>query len=197
MISFIVGNGPSRSAINVEALMDKGTVWGCNALYRDFTPHHLVVADRAMQREVRDSGYLEANSTFFVDSEIHNIPTHENLKLIPARLTTPKNSGVAALWAALKYTDDEFFFLVGFDFGEKQDNLYKGTQNYETVGITPDPVIKFLCHTTVFKRDKTFYRVMGPESQVRKEVGLNPPFLHNITTEEFVGHFGEKIWAKS
>lgn len=55
--AFIIGNGPSRKCIDLESLRDKGTIFGCNALYRDFIPDYLVTLADDITEEVIDSGY--------------------------------------------------------------------------------------------------------------------------------------------
>ena len=42
---FVLGNGESRKNINLDDLKTKGVVYGCNALYRDFTPDALICVD--------------------------------------------------------------------------------------------------------------------------------------------------------
>ena len=44
-IAFVIGNGQSRSHFNLNTLRGKGTIYGCNALYRDFMPDVLVATD--------------------------------------------------------------------------------------------------------------------------------------------------------
>jgi len=44
-IAFVLGNGMSRRAIDCEKLLKVGTVYGCNAQYREFDPHYIVAVD--------------------------------------------------------------------------------------------------------------------------------------------------------
>lgn len=62
---FILGNGQSRKNIHLEGLKHLGKVYGCNALYRDFTPDALVCVDGGMQHEVYTSGYALKNKCYF------------------------------------------------------------------------------------------------------------------------------------
>ena len=39
---FCIGNGTSRQNFSLESLRDKGKIYGCNALYRDFKPDVLI-----------------------------------------------------------------------------------------------------------------------------------------------------------
>jgi hypothetical protein len=58
-IVFLVGNGKSRKDFNLEQLRGIGTIIGCNALYREFTPDLLIVIDAKMMREVKAAKYSE------------------------------------------------------------------------------------------------------------------------------------------
>ena len=51
-IAFVIGNGQSRSHFNLNTLRGKGTIYGCNALYRDFMPDVLVATDDKMREEI-------------------------------------------------------------------------------------------------------------------------------------------------
>lgn len=61
---FVLGNGESRKNINLKGLKSIGKVYGCNALYRDFTPDALVCVDGGMIHEVYSSGYCSKNKTY-------------------------------------------------------------------------------------------------------------------------------------
>ena len=54
---FCIGNGESRSPIDLIRLRPHGKIYGCNGLYRDFTPDVLTAVDGAMMHEVYQSGY--------------------------------------------------------------------------------------------------------------------------------------------
>ena len=52
---FVLGNGPSRKNIDVSKL--NGTVIGCNACYRDFTPDVICATDAGIMSDIIESGY--------------------------------------------------------------------------------------------------------------------------------------------
>ena len=52
---FIIGNGPSRKNIDISKL--DGTVIGCNACYRDFTPDVICATDAGIMSDIIESGY--------------------------------------------------------------------------------------------------------------------------------------------
>ena len=64
--AYILGNGPSRPT-DIEWLFSlDGTTYGCNAMYRDWEPDHLVVNDSSMMVEIINSTYVgQCNFTDF------------------------------------------------------------------------------------------------------------------------------------
>ena len=50
---FLIGNGASRKDFDLERLRGIGTIIGCIALYREFTPDLLITIDSKMMREVK------------------------------------------------------------------------------------------------------------------------------------------------
>ena len=50
--AFIIGNGKSRIGFDLNQLRGKGTIYGCNALYRDFMPDVLIATDDRMREEI-------------------------------------------------------------------------------------------------------------------------------------------------
>ena len=54
---FCIGNGESRSPIDLIRLRPHGKIYGCNGLYRDFTPDVMTAVDGPMMHEVYQSGY--------------------------------------------------------------------------------------------------------------------------------------------
>ena len=58
---FCIGNGESRQGFDLEQLRPHGKIYGCNAIYRDFTPDILVALDSRMNHEVYRSGYAFEN----------------------------------------------------------------------------------------------------------------------------------------
>ena len=62
-----LGNGESRLGIDLDGLRQYATIWGCNALYRDWTPDRLVCVDIEMSHEIYRSGYAFKNVVYFRD----------------------------------------------------------------------------------------------------------------------------------
>ena len=64
-VAWIIGNGPSRQQVKLNKL--EGTTFGCNALYRDFTPDYLVSGDAGVIKEICAKGYPKENKCIFPD----------------------------------------------------------------------------------------------------------------------------------
>ena len=62
---FCIGNGESRKGIDLSQFRPHGKIYGCNALYRDFTPDVLTAVDDGMMHEIYQSGYCDKNETWF------------------------------------------------------------------------------------------------------------------------------------
>ena len=66
-VVFCIGNGQTRSSVDLIKLRPHGKIYGCNGLYRDFTPDVLCSVDGPMMHEVYQSGYADNNETWFRD----------------------------------------------------------------------------------------------------------------------------------
>jgi len=64
MIHFCFGNGNSRKDLDLDKYKQHGTVVGCNAIYRDFTPDILVALDTGPAHEIYRCGYAHKNTTY-------------------------------------------------------------------------------------------------------------------------------------
>lgn len=186
--AFVVGNGTSRSTIDLESLKNKGIIYGCNALYREFDPHYLIAVDTKMILEINKSKVQ------------HKIPVWTNRNKMYAKFTgfnyfEPSkgwSSGPTALWKASEDGADEIYIL-GFDYkgiGENQDkvnNMYSGTFNYKKTGERATYFGNWLKQTvtTIQKFPKKRYiRVIGSSGYVPKELSKLSNLKH-ISVEDF------------
>ena len=130
-ISFVLGNGTSRKSINPNILKNHGTVYGCNALYRTFTPDYLVAVDLKMILEINKSGYQHTN-------KVWTNPNKNYSKIKNLNFFNPSkgwSSGPTALWLASQHLY-KTIFILGFDYkgldnGKLVNNLYADTMNYK------------------------------------------------------------------
>ena len=88
---FCIGNGESRKDFDLEKLRPHGKIYGCNALYRDFTPDHLSAVDAGIMHEIYNSGYCQNNRTLFRDWNRMPGAMYENL-----------------IWAGQSYSDQDY-----------------------------------------------------------------------------------------
>lgn len=184
-VAFVIGNGTSRSEVDLPALMNYGTVYGCNAQYREYSPHYLIAVDVKMIKEIVKTGYHLK----------HPVWTNPNraVKEIPGlNIISPHRgwaSGPTALWLAARNKYKKIFIL-GFDYqgiAGKVNNIYAGTANYKKPEDKATYYGNWLNQTKrVIREHKQtkFYRVIQPESFVPPE--LEPlDNLHHIHYEDF------------
>jgi hypothetical protein len=185
--AFVIGNGTSRSSIDLQKLKNQGTIYGCNALYREFTPDFLIAVDAKMIFEINKSGFQ------------HQIPVWTNYNKAYKSMTgfnyfEPSkgwSSGPTALWKASNDGHDEIYIL-GFDYqglGNKVNNIYAGTKNYKAKEDKATFYGNWLKQTiTVVKTnpEKRYIRVVADNGFMPKEL-VN---LENLT-HEMIENFQE------
>lgn len=127
--AFIIGNGRSRLRLNPESLLNKGIVYGCNAQYREYEPHHLVAVDVKMVNEIISSGYHKTHSVWTNPNK--GIHSKANLNFFQPHKGW--SSGPTALWFAATQGHKDIY-IFGFDYqglDGKFNNVYADTFNYK------------------------------------------------------------------
>lgn len=133
----IIGNGPSRKDMPLHHIEHhrgghKGclslTSYGCNALYRDMSPHYLIVTGKEIGDEIAASDYVKSHVCY---SHAENVLRHlGDYHLIPYNQYW--NAGCVATWMAC-FDGHKKVYLLGFD-NQIQDgknlNVYAGTVGY-------------------------------------------------------------------
>ena len=136
--AIIVGNGKSRENASLIQFSKLGTVFGCNALYRDYEkypwytiPDYLVCIDEKIYLEIKESEYPE-------DKVIYP-PYEEQFEPREMHLNQPysprSNAGMVAMIEAIKRGYNHLI-CIGFDFllhdtSLVTSNVYEGTNAYE------------------------------------------------------------------
>lgn len=131
MTAFVLGNGTSRKNINPQELKKNGTVYGCNALYREFDPDYLIAVDVKMVNEINSKGY-QHNHTVWTNYN-RTYKDYENFNYFEK--SKGWSSGPTALWLASQH-DHKEIYILGFDYqglknGRLLNNLYADTKNYK------------------------------------------------------------------
>ena len=161
--AFILGNGQSRLAVNLNKLMEVGTVFGCNGLYRDFTPHCLVATDRPIAEEIQNSGYAQK----------HRFHTRKPIESLGGKFLVKEYKGFSSgpNAAALALVDGHSdIYLIGMDLGTTNgmfNNIYAGTQFYKKELDPPTFPGNWINQVVTLTKDfesRQFWRVEGPES---------------------------------
>jgi hypothetical protein len=83
--AFLIGNGESRKDFNLDLLKPHGKIYGCNAIYRQYTPDVLVSVDHGIMHEIYQSGYCYKNETWFRDWT--TVPDHMYDSMVYAGLS--------------------------------------------------------------------------------------------------------------
>jgi hypothetical protein len=197
-IGFVIGNGQSRLAIDLDRLRGKGKIYGCNALYRSFTPDVLVATDTPIATRIQAENYAKQNVFY----------TRKPMPGSGARGVELKYYGFSSgqIAAALAAKECEVIFLLGFDFGTNEpppkrfrkhskkqkpisqhyNNVYAGTEFYKNPSDPPTFGGNWIKQIITIARDfpeVVFYRVVGFAS-VR--VDINQKNLNTLEMRSFL-----------
>lgn len=159
--AFVLGNGISRKAVDLQTLCKLGTVYGCNAIYREFTPHVLISTDAPISTAIQSSGY----------SRSHTHYTRKPMGDSGARRISQQYFGyssgpIAVAQAALD--QHTAIYLLGFDMGPTRtgrfNNVYADTEFYKKSSSVPTYTgnwIRQLCGVMKDFPRVSFYRIKG------------------------------------
>jgi len=190
--AFVLGNGTSRSPINPEELKTYGTIYGCNALYRSFSPDYLIAVDTKMILEINKSGYQKKH-------EVWTNPNKAYHKMSGFNFFQPSkgwSSGPTALWLASQH-GHETIYILGFDYrgledGKRFNNIYADTMNYKKSQDGATFFGNWLRQTkSVIQTHSNIHyvRVIAPDNYQPDELN-NFDNFSTITVENFQRIFG-------
>lgn len=190
-IGFVLGNGTSRSPIPVEALAERGKTYGCNALYRTFSPDHLVAVDVKMILEINKAGYQHRHKVWTNPNR-----SYQNIKNL--NYFNPSkgwSSGPTALWLASQHNYEKIFIL-GFDYrglsdGKLFNNIYADTANYKRSTEGATFFGNWLRQTASVIKDHPsiqYYRVIASDNYCPEELNKFNNLQH-IIVEDFMKMF--------
>jgi hypothetical protein len=183
-IAFVCGNGVSRKDIDLSKLKLKGSIYGCNAMYREFEPDCLVATDRAISEQIQKSGY----------SKTHRFYTRRPLVGFDA-IALPKkyygnSSGPNAI-ALAALDGHDTIYLLGFDMGPtvnaKFNNLYAGSEFYKPIDAAPTYTGNWVRQITAIAEDfpkVCFVRVLGSTTAKIADFDKLKNFQH-MTIDDF------------
>jgi len=132
--AFVLGNGISRKTVAPASLQPLGKIYGCNALYREFTPDVLVATDRPIATAIQESGYAQ-NNIFYTRRPIEGLGAQSVPKAYFGYSSGPIATAIAAL------DGHQCIYLLGFDMGPTENqqfnNVYAGTEFYKMPTAMP------------------------------------------------------------
>jgi len=132
--AFVLGNGISRKTVAPASLQPLGKIYGCNALYREFTPDVLVATDRPIATAIQESGYAQTNC-FYTRRPIDGLGACR----VPALYFGYSSGPIATAIAASD--GHRSIYLLGFDMGpdknQQFNNMYAGTEFYKPPTAVP------------------------------------------------------------
>jgi len=171
--AFVLGNGVSRQAVDLTVLKTLGTIYGCNAIYREFVPDVLISTDTPISERIQTEGYSQKN-------------VHYTRKPLPdsgARRIAQKYFGyssgpVAVGQAALDGATA--IYLVGFDMGPTRNgrfnNIYADTEFYKKSSANPTFAGNWTNQLKTIARDfpkTSFFRITGDTTaEIRDLLGV-------------------------
>lgn len=185
--AFVLGNGTSRSFLDLENLRPYGNSYACNAVYRTFSPDYLVAVDTKMILEINKSGYQKKH-------EVWTNPNKAYSRMQGFNYFNPSkgwSSGPTALWLASQH-GYETIYILGFDYrgldeGTKFNNIYADSQNYKKSSDGATFFGNWLRQTkSVVQQHQNirYIRVIAPDNYCPEELNKFSNFS-TITIETF------------
>ena len=171
--AFVLGNGVSRLSVDLNQLKQRGQIYGCNALYREFVPDVLISTDKGISQVIQNSGYAQ-NNVMYTRKPLPGLGARTVPQSYFGFSSGPIAVGVAALDQHLAV------YLIGFDMGpnvnNKFNNVYADTEFYKKSSSLPTFTGNWTRQLVTICRDfpkTSFHRVMGDTTS-------NIPELNNI-----------------
>jgi hypothetical protein len=174
--AFILGNGKSRLRLKLDELKFHATVYGCNALYREYTPDYLIAVDEKMVKEIEKTGY-------HLRQQLWTNPNKGVLKIPGLNYFKPHkgwSSGPTALWLAAR-NQHQTIYIFGFDYegiDRRVNNVYADTPNYKKSTDVATYYGNWLNQTEQVIRDNKQIKFV----RVVDTLNFKPPTLSQITT---------------
>ena len=137
-IAFCIGNGESRTGLELEQFKQHGKLYGSNAIHRDTVCDELVCCDKRMVQEALYNKYKGSIYTRpdwasnFADPQVKRLPNFIWSQHQKWTKHFHWGSGLHAVHLACKQGADSCI-MIGHDFYSadgKHNNIYKDTPNY-------------------------------------------------------------------
>ena len=163
-VAFVLGNGKSRLAIDPQQdLHGRGTIYGCNAIYREFMPQVLISTDKPISDKIQELGIPERVKHW----TRRPLPDSKSQKI--ERPYYGMSSGPVAISRAALDGHTHIYFL-GFDLGSPDgllNNIYGSTEFYKANTDKATYAGNWVFQINQISREfrnTLFFRVLGKES---------------------------------
>lgn len=191
----VIGNGASRKNYEINLLRNHRAgilgslavqTYGCNALYRDFTPTFLVSTGTEISQEIAESGFSEDNIVY-ANAEV--VAMHpQKFYLIPQDVHY--DAGALATYLAC-FDGHKKIYLLGFDnwTGDGDNsNMYLNTNAYGAANQEPAHKLwtTTLKHVIETYPEVEFTRVMPTPNWWCPDAWKNCLNFRQISYKEFV-----------
>lgn len=175
--AMVLGNGRSRLEFDLDICKSKTKIYGCNALYREFTPDVLVATDNPIATVIQETGYA-LNNRFYT----RDLAAKKGACAIPSKWKGWSSGPIAA---ALACADGhQQIFLVGFDLGGiggKFNNVYADTNFYKKSQDKETYSGNWIHQFTKLSREyptKNFIRIVGETTLMSHQLEMLDNFGH-------------------
>jgi len=182
-VAFVLGNGQSRLDLDLTQLIKLAPVYGCNALYREFTPSVLVSTDAPISKSIQESGYSKKN-LHYTRKPLPSLGS----KRIPQQYYGFSSGPVAVGIAAVD--QHKKIYLVGFDLGPTRsghfNNIYADSEFYKKSSAIPTYTGNWVRQLKTIAREfpqTQFVRIQGATTSDIAELSNIPNFAHMHMTD--------------
>jgi|APSaa5957512535_1039671.scaffolds.fasta_scaffold00498_32 hypothetical protein len=132
--ALVVGNGESRKRIGLNLFKrNEWEIYGCNALYREFNPDHLVIIDKEMRTEFEYNSHQAGRAVDEPEGNtFYGMPKHVYFVEDMPEYEPMMNSGHMAICIAMR--DHKEIDIIGFDLETTDgltNNVYKDSPQYK------------------------------------------------------------------
>jgi hypothetical protein len=182
--AFVLGNGVSRQAVDLNQLKTLGTIYGCNAIYREFVPDVLISTDTPISERIQQEGYSQQH-VHYTRKPLSDSGARRIAQKYFGFSSGPVAVGQAALDGAVA------IYLVGFDMGPTRtgrfNNCYADTEFYKKSSANPTFTGNWVNQIKTIARDfpkVSFFRITGDTTaEIRDLLGVAN--LAHMTMAEF------------
>jgi len=189
--AIVLGNGLSRRGIGVQMLSQFAPIYGCNLLYKEFTPTALVATDRPIATEIQESGY-SGRARFHTRNPIEGFGAQR----VPKKYHGNSSGPIAVALAALDGAN--LIYMLGFDMGPsptgKFNNVYANEQHYKKHTDQPTYTGNWIKQIVTITKDfplTRFVRIMGETTANIKEFEGLANF-ESLPLAQFLEHINNK-----